>query len=271
MRFFRLFFRSVADFFRDDGIMFAGAISFFTVMTIVPFCLFLITIFGSFLGENQDFYRFFLSKLVSLFPKITGEITGELQRLITYRGLGTLSLVLYGLISFQLFSALETSMNGIFRIDGRRHFLISVILSLVVVTLICGFLLISFVATSAVSMLQAYRSLFPGIELGAIAGFLIRYVIPLVLVFSVLLTLYVFLPRRTVRVSKAAAGALLIAVLLEVAKHIFTFYVVKVVQLGTIYGPLSAFFIFLLWVFYSSCLFLIGAEVVRNLGPRKGA
>jgi uncharacterized BrkB/YihY/UPF0761 family membrane protein len=47
--------------------------------------------------------------------------------------------------------------------------------------------------------------------------------------------------------------------------------VVKVIKLGTIYGPLSAFVIFLLWVFYSSCIFLIGAEIVRNLeDSRKG-
>ncbi|HAM51008.1 MAG TPA: hypothetical protein DCP92_10095 [Nitrospiraceae bacterium] len=41
--------------------------------------------------------------------------------------------------------------------------------------------------------------------------------------------------------------------------------------MGTIYGPLSAFVIFLLWVFYSSCIFLIGAEVVHNLGSLKGS
>jgi len=56
---------------------------------------------------------------------------------------------------------------------------------------------------------------------------------------------------------------------MEAAKYIFTFYVVKVVRLGAVYGPLSAFIIFLLWVFYSSCIFLIGAETVHNLEARK--
>jgi uncharacterized BrkB/YihY/UPF0761 family membrane protein len=46
--------------------------------------------------------------------------------------------------------------------------------------------------------------------------------------------------------------------------------VVNVFKLGTIYGPLSAFVIFLLWVFYSSCIFLIGAEVVHNLEVSRG-
>ena len=59
--------------------------------------------------------------------------------------------------------------------------------------------------------------------------------------------------------------------LLEVAKHIFTWYVRSVVELGKIYGPLTAFISFLLWVFYSSSIFLIGAEIVHNSGiSRKG-
>jgi uncharacterized BrkB/YihY/UPF0761 family membrane protein len=48
-----------------------------------------------------------------------------------------------------------------------------------------------------------------------------------------------------------------------------TWYVGTIVNFGTIYGPLSAFFVFLLWVFYSSCIFLIGAEMVHNLSPAK--
>jgi membrane protein len=77
--------------------------------------------------------------------------------------------------------------------------------------------------------------------------------------------MYKFLPRKKVQFRTALAGSLFTTVLLEAAKHLFTFYVVKVVHLGTVYGPLSAFVIFLLWVFYSSCIFLIGAEVVHNL------
>jgi len=46
----------------------------------------------------------------------------------------------------------------------------------------------------------------------------------------------------------------------------FTIYVVKVAKPGTIYGPLSAFVLFLLWVFYSSCIFLVGA-VWRDRHP----
>jgi membrane protein len=77
---------------------------------------------------------------------------------------------------------------------------------------------------------------------------------------------YLFFPKTKVRTRHALIGALFTTIFLEIAKHFFTWYVGTVVHFGTIYGPLTAFVVFLLWVFYSSCILLIGAEVVHNLG-----
>ncbi len=270
MRYPAVILRSFVDFLRDDGLMLAASISFFTMMALVPFCLFLVTLFGYVLGENREFYQFFLSKLVGFFPKITSEITEELKRIITYKGIGKFTLVLYSMISFGLFAALEKSINTIFRSKEKRPFLVSLILSVVIVTCVMSALFISFGTASAVSMLKHLREFFPGCEPGRVSGFLLRFVVPLLLVFLVVLTLYWVLPRKKVKPAHALSGALFTALFLDAAKHLFTFYVVRVARLGTIYGPLSAFVIFLLWVFYSSCIFLIGAEMVRNLGTSKG-
>lgn len=270
-RYIKVITRSLIDFFKDGGLMLSASISFFAMMAIVPFCLFLITIFGYFLGEDKEFYQFFSSKLVSFFPAITSQITTELKNLITYKGLGKFSLILYGFLSYELFSSLEAAVQVIFKIKVRRSFIVSLILSVIVVTLIIAFLLISFSATSTISILQTFKKFFPGLEISEITGFFIRFVVPLLLVFLNVATLYVLLPRRMVRITHALSGAVFTAIFLEAAKHLFTLYVVNVFSLGTIYGPLSAFVIFLLWAFYSSCIFLIGAEVVHNLGSTEGS
>lgn len=266
----RAFFRSFADFFKDGGIMLAGSLSYFSVMAIIPFCLFIITIFGYFLGERQEFYQFFLSKLVSFFPKVTSGITEELKRIITYKGLGKVTIVLYGLLSYQLFSSLENAVNEIFRIKAGRSFIFSLVLSVLVVTLIIVFLLISFGATYTISMLGLIKKFLPDLEISGITRFIIKYVIPLILLFAISATLYKLLPRKKIKLSDALCGALFTALFLEAAKHFFAFYVLRVVRFGSIYGSLSMFIIFLLWVFYSSCIFLIGAELVKNLGRPMG-
>jgi uncharacterized BrkB/YihY/UPF0761 family membrane protein len=63
VKIFRIIGRSCIDFIRDNGLMLAGSLSYFTMMALVPFCLFLITVFGYFLGQYPDFYNFFLAKL----------------------------------------------------------------------------------------------------------------------------------------------------------------------------------------------------------------
>lgn len=265
MKYLKIAGKSFVDFFRDGGLMLAGALSYFSIMAIVPFCLFLIAIFGYILGSHPEFYEFLSKRLVSFFPEITGGITKELGKLIIFKGIGTFSLVLYGILSFQVFSSVENALNTVFEVKKKRTFLRSVILSLIIVTLIIVMLLVSFAATSLLPLLKLLHEFFPHFRVGLLTGFLIRYVVPFLMVLFSVAIIYVFSPKTRVKARHALAGAFFTTVFLEIAKHIFTWYVGTVVKLGTIYGPLAAFVIFLLWVFYSSCIFLIGAEIVHNL------
>ncbi len=265
MRYLRILAKSFIDFFRDGGPMLAGAISYFAMMALVPLCLFLVTVFGFILGHYQGFYEFFSTRLISFFPSITKGITKELGRLISFQGIGLLSLFLYLVLSYQVFSSIENSLHIIFEVKKRRSFLWSVILSLLIITFLIALLFVSFIATSLIPLLKNIRQLFPELRIGLISAMIIRYVIPFLMVFFTITVMYIFFPKIKVRISSACAGALFATVFLEIAKHIFTWYVGTVVQLGTIYGPLTAFVVFLLWVFYSSCIFLIGAELVHNL------
>lgn len=269
MKYIKIIVRSFVDFFKDGGIMLAGSLSYFTMMALVPFCLFLITLFGYFLGHYHGFYQFFFRKLVNFFPDITSGITKELEKLITFRGIGTFSLVLYGILSYQVFASIENALNVIFKIRKKRAFLSSIFLSLIIVTLIIVILLISFMATSLIPLLKTLKPLFPELRIGMITGFLIRYVIPFFMLLFTIAILYFLLPKNRVKISHAFIGAFFTTVFLEVAKHLFTWYVGSIAKFGTIYGSLTAFVVFLLWVFYFSCIFLIGAEVVHNQGNYK--
>lgn len=266
----RLLLKSFVDFFRDDGPMLAGAISCFFIMAIFPFSLFLVSIFGYFLGENREFYDFLLKELIRFFPQAASEITRELGTLITYQRIGILTLIIYGLFSYQLFMALERAINLIFKQKVKRSFFISAALSFVIITLIITLLIVSFGATSAVSMFKFLTKLFPTLVIRTITKILIGFIIPLFLVSLVATSLYILIPKVRVKIHHALIGGLFTALFLEVAKHLFTFYVaLKLPHLGSIYGPLSAFVIFVLWVFYSASIFLIGGELVHNLGASK--
>ncbi len=266
MKFFRITGKSFLDFFRDDGLMLAGAMSYFSMMALLPFCLFLITLFGYFLGHYHEFYRFFLTKLVNFFPSVTHEVTDELLKLISYKGIGKFSLVLYGLLSYQVFASLEKALNVIFKVKIQRHFFSSLLISLLVVTSIITLLITSFAAASFIHLFKTFQILELSVEISRMNEIIIGFALPFILVLLTVTMIYMLMPKTRVRFADAFKGAFFATVLLEAAKHLFTWYVGTVAQFGRIYGPLSAFVVFLLWVFYTSSIFLIGAEVVHNLG-----
>lgn len=266
----KIIIKSVTDFFKDDGPLLAGSISYFFVMAIIPFSFLLITIFGYFLGGDREFYAFLLNKLLGFFPSATYAITKELGKIITYKRIGFFTLFIYAVFSYQLHSSLEKALNIIFKTAVKRSLLLSIVLSLSIITLMIILILFSFGATSVISMIKLLDQFFPGLVISSISSFLIAFVIPLFLIILTTTALYTLLPLKSVLLRHALLGGLFTAIFIEAAKHLFTFYVAsKLYKLGAVYGPISAFITFLLWVFYAASIFLIGAEVVHNLGERR--
>lgn len=270
MTYFRPILRSFIDFYKDKGLTNAAAISYFSVMAIIPFCLLIIAIFGYVLGHDERLLHFFTDKLTYFFPRISHNIVEELKKVVTYRGIGGFTLIIYMILSYQLFSSMESAINVIFKAKGRRSFLSSVLISVFIISLLSILVVLSFLATTAISMLGMFKDYLPFFKISILTGFLINYIIPFILLFMVMIVIYLLLPKAKIRIKAAVFGALFASVMFEIAKHIFTIYVVRVAKLGTIYGPISAFVIFLLWVFYSSSIFLIGAEMVHKFNTEKG-
>lgn len=203
---------------------------------------------------------------MNLFPEVTKEITEDISKLISFKGIGKVGLLLYGLLSYRVFASYESALHAIFKIKKKRRFIFSVLISLSVVTLIIALLMVSFAATSIVPLLKVLSPFLPGLKIGKITQVIMRFVLPFILVLFVVTMLYMLIPKTRVNFFDSFKGALFTTLFLEIAKHIFTWYVRSVVELGKIYGPLTAIISFLLWVFYSSSIFLIGAEIVHNSG-----
>jgi YihY family inner membrane protein len=259
--------KSIADFFRHNGLMLAGAIACFSLMALVPFFLLLVSVFGYILGEHLAFYDFLSVRLSGFFPDATSEINEELGKIIAYKRIGLFTLAVYAYFSYQLFYSLESAVNTIFGTHGKRPLLTSLMLSLLVINVLIVFIMISFGATSLISLIGPLARFFPGLSDWDMMSVPVGIILPAFLVFIIASGLYMVLPHTRVRTRHALTGALFTAVLFEAAKHVFTYYIVmKITEFGNVYGPLSAVVIFLLWIFFAACIFLLGAELVHNLG-----
>lgn len=260
--------KSITAFIQDDCFYLSAAISYFLIVALVPLSLLIVSLFGYFLGQNQDIYQYALTRLVSLFPSVTSGITNELRNIITYKGISVITLIIYGFISLQLFYSIEHAMNAIFKVPKKRHFLLSMFWTIITVTLLIIFLFLSFALSSAASLLKGHTLNIIGIEAGYKAGIFFKYFAPFLLVLSIFTAIYMIMPAVRVSMKHAFKGALFVTILWELAKHFFAWYVKNVVHFGTIYGSLTTFILFLLWMYYLSCIFLLGGEFVKNLNRR---
>ena len=77
--------------------------------------------------------------------------------------------------------------------------------------------------------------------------------------------LYVFLiykiiPNKRVHFNSALQAAFFTGLLWELAKHLFGWYVVHLAEDSIFYGSLSTLVVFVLWVYYSSTILIVGGE-----------
>ena len=216
------------------------------------------------LGADQEILSFILDKLFSMFPEVTGAVTSELESLIRHRSVALTSLLLYAVLSLQLYVGVYQAMSVVFKTHRKMTLVDMLLKPVILVTLVFLLLLISFVLTLMIPLLKGFD--IPYIETSLVASVFLRYVLPLMIVQFTALIVYKLVPRTNVMMSDAFWGGLFTAVMLEAAKHLFTWYVATVSKLGTMYGSLAVFVTFLLWMYYSWSIFLIGAEIVHNMG-----
>lgn len=259
---------SVTSFFKDECFYLAASIAYFFIVSLVPLSLLVVALFGYLLGGNQELYNFLLSKLINFFPAVTSGITNELRNVITYKGISYITLFIYGFLALQLFYSVEHAMDVIFKVPKKRHFLLSLFWTVIIVTLVIIFWLVSFTVSSVAGLFRGHPMNLFGVQVGYKAAILLKYVAPFVVVLLTFTTVYKIVPHVRIALKHAFSGALLFTVLWEMAKHFFTWSVGNITYIGTIYGSLTTFILFLLWMYYLSCIFLLGGEFVNSLSRR---
>jgi membrane protein len=130
-----------------------------------------------------------------------------------------------------------------------------------------GFLAIASLLLSALlAGLAAYfGGLIPGAE--AIAAVLDVVVSTAVLTLAFAALIY-FLPSAKIRPRAVWVGALASAVLFAIGKHIIGLYLGRA-SVASSYGAAGSFVVVILWVYYSSQILLVGAEVTSVLDGKR--
>jgi membrane protein len=91
---------------------------------------------------------------------------------------------------------------------------------------------------------------------------ILRFAVAFFSIFIILLAAYKFLPYEKVKLSYAYPGAIFAAGGSIIGSYLYSRYASsKVVFINSIYGNLSGIFVFIIWIYILSIIFLMGAEV----------
>jgi membrane protein len=72
---------------------------------------------------------------------------------------------------------------------------------------------------------------------------------------------YSFIPYAKIGRKIPAVSALWATIFWEIAKYLFGYYLYNVASLDKIYGTYALVVVLAFWIYYSSVLFIVGAEI----------
>ena len=179
-----------------------------------------------------------------------------------------------------LFSNLIYSINYIFKADSKKSFFYNRLMEYLIMFVIGVIMLISLSITAIWTALHrtiqessfVANNINPEI-VSLMDNFFVQYLLPFTLTFLVFFSLYKFIPEIKVYTKPAVFAAAIAALLIEIFKRIFVFYVAHFSAIGIVLdrlmqGALTSIIFFLLWLTFSMVILLWGAELGAVLNER---
>ena len=239
----------------------ASALAFSSLLALAPMmaiALSMLSLFSSFEDMGASVENFVYQFLV---PAAGDDVRVYLDQFASRAGkLTAVGAGAFLLTALLLLSNIESSFNDIWRIKEGRTLGQKLTVYWAMVTL--GPLLMGASLTMSTYFLSL--SVFTG-QAGTIGTFLI----PVLLESMAFLLLYLVMPNVRVSLMHGIVGALVASFLFELTKRAFATYVGNFANYEVVYGALAALPIFLIWVYLSWVVTLIGAEVVAVLQQKK--
>lgn len=261
--FLRAFLRHLwRRFLADECFQTAGALAYTTVFALVPLTAAVVGIlsafpvFSAWTDTLSEFiFRNFVPATGATVREYLFTFAGNARRMTTVG-----AVILVG-SALTIMAAIETRLNRIWRVRRRRGSVVRFLLYWTALTLVPLLLAAGLALSSYLFALPLLRGavLQPQLE-----DALLR-LMPFAATLVALLLLYILVPNRRVPWRHALTGALLGALLFELAKWGFGAYVSSVPSWQQLYGALAVIPIFLVWVYLSWVIVLLGASLTASL------
>ncbi|UCC57494.1 MAG: YihY/virulence factor BrkB family protein [Gammaproteobacteria bacterium] len=252
----------------NQGLLLAGAVAYYTLLSIIPVFALVLIVLSQFL--EQEVLLETVSAILTLVMPVRSEaIATHLEAFLSnWKVIGVMGIVFLLFFSSLAFTVLENAMSMIFfhrHLDHRRHYLVSAILPYVYILLLAaGFLVVSLMA----SWLHQHSSDTPtliGIDINMTSTTAtILYLLGVIGEVLLLTSVYLVMPVGRLAWSHALVGGIAATVLWEITRHALVWYFTTLSFVSIIYGSLATTIIILLSFEFAAVILLLGAQVIAE-------
>jgi membrane protein len=275
-----VFKETFAEFSKDDCSRKAAALSYYTIFSLPPLLVIIIISVGLALSPEQVAH-WIQGQVGSL---IGGDAARDILTMVEraqekVEGGFSLSLIL-GIVGLLFgatgtFAELQTSLNDVWEVqpdphqNGVKSFLLKRIFSLGMILVIAFLLLVALVVSSVISALSDYfGAMLPG-GISTAVLWVANAGISLLVITFLFAAMFKVLPDAKVGWRDVGVGAFATALLFVLGKFLITLYIGQS-NPGEVFGAAAALALLLVWIYYSSMIFFLGAEFTQVWAQRYG-
>lgn len=243
----------------------AGSLTFTTVLSLVPLLTIAFAIFTTFPKFNAmraALDAYFIQNLMphSFSNVILDNLSQFAAKASKMSALGAVALLITAIATM---ATIERAFNQIWRVTKPRPVMQRVVIYWTIVTL--GPILIGVSLTATSLLFSATSWVASSLPFMSFMGALFYTTLSVALTTAAFSLLYLTVPNRFVEWRDALTGGVVAGIAFEVAKRLFALFIAKFPTYTVIYGTLAAIPIFLIWVYLSWMITLVGALIVAAL------
>jgi membrane protein len=269
LRLFDFLLRVGRGFLSNKGLLLAGAVAYYTLLSIVPLSILALIVLTQFIEERQLILT--LSTYLEMaVPGYAATLTEQANAFLEHRKVvGIIGFLVMLFFSSAAFSMLENAMSVIFhqqdRIIRRRFFISAIIPYAYIFVMGLGIVLVSFIV-GAIATLESRHLTILGwsLNLGGATGVALSF-LGIVGEVLVLTSIYLVMPVVQVRFRHALIGGLIATVLWEITRRVLIWYYATVSMVNVIYGSIAITVVALISIEVVAVILLLGAQVIVEL------
>ena len=244
----------------DHSVRTAAALSYTSLLSLVPLMAVMfstLAAFPVFQGLEKEIEAFIFKNFVPALGETVQTYLHEFSEKAS--GLRAVGISFLFITVLLMMNTIENAFNVIWRVRTKRKPVTRFMTYWAILTLGPFLLGAGFVATSYLVSLPIFSEVDQTLGIKRKFLFLIPFLMSTVAFFLI----YRLLPNRTISTKSALIGGLVAGILFEIAKRLFAYYVIHFPSQQAIYGAFATIPIFLLWIYLSWIIILLGAEITR--------